>query len=135
MSEESKSVYTSYIELLRISLDAAQRIGCDMELHHGGLIKLFKEIDALQTRIAELEAERDQLTAHDATERQDDKWIPVSEQPKETGEHITLKQKEGKRFVDTAGYTKNNDYWWSDHHVTHWMPFPDPPEDTSHEPA
>ena len=57
MSEESKSVYTSYIELLRISLDAAQRIGCDMELHHGGLIKLFKEIDALQTRIAELENE------------------------------------------------------------------------------
>ena len=26
--------------------------------------------------IAELEAENDQLTAHDATERQDDKWIP-----------------------------------------------------------
>ena len=27
-------------------------------------------------RIAELEAEIDQLAAHDATERQDDKWIP-----------------------------------------------------------
>jgi len=32
--------------------------------------------DALQARIAELEAEIDQLTVHDATERQDDKWIP-----------------------------------------------------------
>jgi len=29
-----------------------------------------------EARIAELEAETDQLTAHDATERQDDKWIP-----------------------------------------------------------
>ncbi len=32
--------------------------------------------DDLRKRIAELEAEIDQLTAHDATERQDDKWIP-----------------------------------------------------------
>ena len=33
--------------------------------------------DALRLRIAELEGKIDQLTAHDATERQDDKWIPV----------------------------------------------------------
>ena len=32
--------------------------------------------DALNARIAELEGKIDQLTAHDATERQDDKWIP-----------------------------------------------------------
>ena len=61
MSEESKSVYVSYIELVRISLDAAQRIGSEIELHHGGLIKLFKEIDALQARIAELEVENAML--------------------------------------------------------------------------
>ena len=61
MSEESKSVYMSYIEIVRISLDAAQRIGCDIELHRGGLIKLFKEIDALNARIAELEAENNRL--------------------------------------------------------------------------
>lgn len=61
MSEESKSVYMSYIELVRISLDAAQRIGSEIELHHGGLIKLFKEIDALNARIAELEAENTML--------------------------------------------------------------------------
>ena len=54
MSEESKSVYMPYYELVRISLDAAQRIGSEIELHHGGLIKLFKEIDALNARIAEL---------------------------------------------------------------------------------
>ena len=33
-------------------------------------------IDGLKERIAELEGKIDQLTAHDATERQDDKWIP-----------------------------------------------------------
>jgi len=38
--------------------------------------ELAREIMQLHTRIAELEAEIDQLTAHDATERQDDKWIP-----------------------------------------------------------
>lgn len=32
--------------------------------------------EKLTARIAELEAEIDQLTANDATERQDDKWIP-----------------------------------------------------------
>ena len=32
--------------------------------------------DALNKRIAELEGKIDQLTAHDAIERQDDKWIP-----------------------------------------------------------
>ena len=61
MSEESKSVYMPYYELVRISLDAAQRIGSEIELHHGGLIKLFKEIDALQARIAELEVENAML--------------------------------------------------------------------------
>ena len=40
----------------------------------------------LTARIAELEAEIDQLTAHDATERQDDKWIPVSERLPEVQE-------------------------------------------------
>ena len=32
--------------------------------------------EKLTARIAELEAEIGQLTANDATERQDDKWIP-----------------------------------------------------------
>jgi len=33
----------------------------------------------LEDYIAELEGKIDQLTAHDATERQDDKWIPLEE--------------------------------------------------------
>jgi len=32
--------------------------------------------DALNARIAELEAEIERLTVHSDTERQDDKWIP-----------------------------------------------------------
>ena len=82
---------------------------------------LAEYIEKLESRIAELKAKQ--------------RWTPVSEQPKETGEYITLKQKEGKRFVDTAGYTKNNDLWWCEHHVTHWMPLPELPEDTNDEPA
>ena len=38
--------------------------------------ELARQVMTMHTRIAELEAEIDQLTAHDATERQDDKWIP-----------------------------------------------------------
>ena len=37
---------------------------------------LMVYVKGLVARIAELEAEIDQLTAHDAIERQDDKWIP-----------------------------------------------------------
>ena len=39
-------------------------------------LDMAKEVEEYVTsRIAELEAENDQLTAHDATERQDNKWI------------------------------------------------------------
>jgi hypothetical protein len=40
------------------------------------LLKSRQSPETLLALIAELEAESDQLTAHDATERQDDKWIP-----------------------------------------------------------
>ena len=47
----------------------------------GGIVKECNDVAtpidvALRKRIAELEGRIDQLTAHDATERQDDKWIP-----------------------------------------------------------
>ena len=37
---------------------------------------LAEELKVANARIAELEAEIERLTAHDAIERQDDKWIP-----------------------------------------------------------
>ena len=91
--------------------------------------------DALTARIAELEAEIDQLTAHDATERQDDKWIPVSERlpevyRNEDGEFIPFLVCEGdgdRPFIAMYGGTN----WWAGifvPDVTHWMPLPELPE-------
>ena len=51
-----------------------------MELTYFDVVALIDDLREenanLTARIAELEAKIDQLTAHDATERQDDKWIP-----------------------------------------------------------
>lgn len=38
--------------------------------------ELARQVMTMHTRIAELEAEIDQLTAHSDIERQDDKWMP-----------------------------------------------------------
>ena len=44
-----------------------------LQLYREAMENLRQENDRLEARIAELEAEIDQLTAHDATERKDDK--------------------------------------------------------------
>ena len=94
--------------------------------------KLFLEIQedkakmvALQSRIAELEAKQ--------------RWIPVSEPPKESGEYFTLTQVEGENFVGTAVYEKKHNHWWNDmgdrDDITHWMTLPEPPEESDNDPA
>ena len=87
---------------------------------------------ALRKRIAELEGRIDQLTAHDATERQDDKWIPVSERLPDNWESVlTIDISKSTRDMVTAFYNPETSLWSThfscDLWVTHWMPLPEPP--------
>ena len=83
--------------------------------------------DALNARIAELEAEIDQLTAHDAAERQDDKWIPISENPTKSDWYLIMYQ--GYRVPD-ADYYDVEAGWLSDIPIPdYWMPLPELPEE------
>jgi len=75
--------------------------------------------DALNARIAELEAER--------------RWIPVSERMPDDWESVlTIDISKSTRDAVTAFYNPETSLWStpfsSDLWVTHWMPLPEPPE-------
>ena len=105
--------------------------------------------DELHTRIAELEAESERFTAHSDIERQDDKWIPVSERLPETdGQYIgyTNTGLVGTHWLVDGHFvvTYSCEQKWlttptswilesasgGDVYVTHWMPLPESPNDT-----
>ena len=70
--------------------------------------------DALNNRIAELEAER--------------RWIPVREQMPTSGTQWVL-LKNGKMDFDFTYIDGGRHYWWRNgSNVTHWMPLPELPE-------
>ena len=92
---------------------------------------LKPKVSTLLSRIAELEAESEQLTAHDATERQDDKWIPVSERLPEVGEAVLIAYRIGRKwYIARARMNKEGQFRFTKNTkpVTHWMPLPEPPE-------
>ncbi|MFA5753510.1 MAG: DUF551 domain-containing protein, partial [Bacteroidales bacterium] len=71
-------------------------------------------------------------TAHDATERQDDKWIPVSERlPDNWKPVLTIDISKSTRDMVTAFYNPETSLWSThfscDLWVTHWMPLPESP--------
>ena len=99
------------------------------------------EIQSLKSLIAEFEAEIDQLAARWRQERQDDKWIPVSERlPKHTEECLVAfmtvpayaSWSKATYYQHHKGFGGVDNYWDIEglHYgaVTHWMPKPQLPE-------
>ncbi len=96
------------------------------------LTRLKKARQELHEYIAELEAKVDQLTAHSDIERQDDKWIPVSERLPDNWESVlTIDISKSTRDMVTAFYNPETSLWSThfscDLWVTHWMPLPASP--------
>jgi len=96
------------------------------------IIRRMKAEHALNKRIAELEAEIDQLTARWRQERQVDKWTPVSERlPENWKSVLTIDISNITRGAVTAFYNPDTSLWSThfscDLWVTHWMPLPELP--------
>ena len=85
--------------------------------------------DALNARIAELEAESDQLTARLCQERQDDKWIPVSERLPEANKCVLIYDAGGNMTVDILVKSGGVEtyFWLPKYRILFWMPLPEPP--------
>ena len=142
-AELGKDVDLTIVGLRKELLNAQSRIAeLEMKIRHNALWQasedaeerahLEKLVPDLKKRIAELEGKIDQLTAHDATERQDDKWIPVSERLPEDGKPVwvcTIWNEQHSGFlIDGVWVGLFRDF--REGEITHWMPLPEPSEVT-----
>ena len=89
----------------------------------------------LQARIAELEAESERFTVHSDIERQDDKWIPVSERLPELDQDVLAIVDDDIVIGDFRQEWDGEIYFSRDEvgstrYVTHWMPLPELPEES-----
>jgi len=91
--------------------------------------KLLEDNHKLESRIAELEAESDQLTARLCQERQDDKWIPVSERLPEANKCVLIYDAGGNMTVDILVKSGGVEtyFWLPKYRILFWMPLPEPP--------
>ena len=117
------------IEILKDQQREARNILIDKKLQ---IDSLYEAGYKLQQRIAELEAESERFTVHSDIERQDDKWIPVSERLPDNWESVlTIDISKGTRDMVTSFYNPETSLWSThfscDLWVTHWMPLPEPP--------
>ena len=87
------------------------------------------DVYTLKARIAELEAESDQLTARLCQERQDDKWIPVSERLPEANKCVLIYDAGGNMTVDILVKSGGVEtyFWLPKYRILFWMPLPEPP--------
>lgn len=101
----------------------------EMELESTKLWNTRPIEDELRARIAELEAESDQLTARLCQERQDDKWIPVSERLPEANKCVLIYDAGGNMTVDILVKSGGVEtyFWLPKYRILFWMPLPEPP--------
>ena len=93
------------------------------------LVARDKARQEISDYIAELEAESERFTVHSDIERQDDKWIPVSERLPEMNVRVLIASSGyvSTDFLCVKTYPRFR-FEGSVYPVTHWMPLPEPPE-------
>jgi len=115
MSEENLIKAMEYGAYIKKALRIAVNVGCGFEGDAEDAASLLGLIEANESRIAELEAER--------------RWIPVSERLP-LGETVLALWKDKTIHLDWTFMDGGSCYWWNSGqaNVTHWMPLPTPPE-------
>lgn len=84
----------------------------------------------LREYVEGLEAESERFTVHSDIERQDDKWIPVSERLPEANKCVLIYDAGGNMTVDILVKSGGVEtyFWLPKYRILFWMPIPEPPE-------